>query len=189
MRCFLLPALLLSAACGGPHVRTDRQDGYDLAAVRTLALAKPAAADAAASINPIKMQRLRDQLVAALPGRGYQVVAADAAPQALVDVVADWKGGHRGGSRVRVGFGVGSFGRHGGVGIGTGTGSDDPPEFVLAVHLIDPGRNEVIWRGATSRSTYDEEGPSDASLKAMLDAILAELPMATGDAPIPAAGS
>ena len=76
-----------------------------------------------------------------------------------------------------VGFGIGSWGRSGGIGISTGTGVSEFDEGLMAIDLSDAKDGSLLWRGSGSRRVNQHEDPARTTQKIneMVDKIMAQL--------------
>lgn len=77
-----------------------------------------------------------------------------------------------------IGFGIGSYGRHGGVAFGTGGGVRQYDEASLIIDLIDPETDALIWRGSgTQRHTeHDDPVKATTAIDRLVERILAQFP-------------
>ena len=74
--------------------------------------------------------------------------------------------------------GFGSIGRHGSVGIHSGTRIREKDEATLIVDIIDNQTEKLIWRGNSTRSVYAHSDPEKLTetINAHIDAILSQFP-------------
>ncbi len=128
--------------------------------------------------NPLQDARIRAAVDRVLTEKGFRR-ASDAAPTVRVryqymlrrKLESDASGGG-------IGFGVGSYGRYGGVAFGTGGGVREYDEASLIIDLADPATDALLWRGSgTHRYTeYDDPFKATAAIDQLVEKILAQFP-------------
>ena len=65
----------------------------------------------------------------------------------------------------RVGFGYGTYGRRGGIGIGTGTSVRQYDQGTLVIDFIDAATEQLVWRGTGSDRLYNQLTPEETTSK------------------------
>lgn len=77
-----------------------------------------------------------------------------------------------------VGFGYGRYGRHGGIGMSTGTNIRQYDQGKLQISIYDSESRTLIWKGIGTRETYMHSDPDEISRKVdeMVAAILEQFP-------------
>jgi hypothetical protein len=83
-----------------------------------------------------------------------------------------------GGSSGGVGFGIGSYGRHGGIAIGTGNQVREYDEGSLTIDLVDADSAALLWRGTGTQRFREYKDPEKASrdINTLVEKIIAQFP-------------
>ncbi len=64
-----------------------------------------------------------------------------------------------------IGFGYGTYGRHGGIGIGTGTSVRQYDKGTLVIDFTDTATGQLVWRGTGSDRLYNQLTPDETTAK------------------------
>jgi hypothetical protein len=166
IRLALTLTVLLAAGCAGINVNQDYDPVTDFSTLRTYRwdTATQAPTGDPRIDNPLHDARIRRAIDRHLGEKGYERVA-DASPTTFAvryqfllrqRIESD-------GSRGRVGFGIGSYGRHGGIAIGTGDTIRQYDEASLVIDFWNTGSNALIWRGTGVYRHRDYDDPIKAS--------------------------
>ena len=128
--------------------------------------------------NPLLDARIRAAVDRSLSERGYQRVS-NRTPDFYVGyqyTVRSKVGSDDAG--IGVGFGIGSFGSHGGIGISSGSGVSEYDEGTLVIDFIDPSNSDLIWRGTGTRRVSQHSDPEKRTknINETVDKILAQFP-------------
>ena len=127
--------------------------------------------------NPLLDARIRDAVDRNMAALGFQKIS-DGTPDFLIvyqyviqrKIESD---------RVRtgVGFGFGTWGSRGGVGVSTGTSVSEFDEGLMAVDFLDAQSGALLWRGSGSRRVNQHEDPARTTQKIneMVNKIMAQL--------------
>jgi hypothetical protein len=180
----LLAAILAVAGCTGIQVSQDYDPAAKFAALHTFRWLSPTQEKTGdiRSDNPLQNARIRAAVERTLQEKGYAKSSAQR-PSFLVRyqyrinrrIEAD---GGAGG--IGFGFGFGSYGRHGGIAIGTGSGNrvGEYDQASLVIDFIAPASKALIWRGSGSRRyrEYDEPAKADAAVNTLVEKILSQFP-------------
>lgn len=77
-----------------------------------------------------------------------------------------------------IGFGIGSFGRSGGVAIGTGNNIREYDEGSLTIDFIDAASQTLLWRGTGTQRFREYKDPEKArqDINTLVEKILAQFP-------------
>ena len=67
------------------------------------------------------------------------------------------------GSNSGIGFGIGSYGRGGGIAIGTGNNVREVDEGTLVIDLVSAGSDALLWRGSGTQRFQEYDDPNKAS--------------------------
>lgn len=180
----LLAAILAVAGCAGIQVSQDYDPATKFAALQTFRWLSPTQ-DKTGDIrsdNPLQNTRIRAAVERTLQEKGYAKSAAQRPSflvryQYRIDRRIEADGGAGG---IGFGFGIGSYGRHGGIAIGTGSGNrvGGYDQASLVIDIIAPASKTLIWRGTGSRRyrTYDDPAEADAAANTLVQKILAQFP-------------
>ncbi len=176
-------AVIFFSGCSGVQVNQDYDPATDfkpLQAYRWAAEIQAATGDLRID-NPLRDSRIRAAVERLLQDKGY-VKATEAAPSFLVryqyvlrrKIESDGAGGG-------IGFGIGSFGRHGGIAIGTGSGVRENDEGSLTIDFVDAASEKLLWRGTGSQRfrEYDDPQKTSRDINTLVEEILAQFPPQT----------
>jgi len=77
-----------------------------------------------------------------------------------------------------IGFGIGSYGRHGGVAIGTGNNLRETEEASLIIDFLDSESKTLLWRGTGTRrfKEYDDPAKASQDINRLVEKILEQFP-------------
>jgi hypothetical protein len=109
--------------------------------------------------NPLLDARIRSAVDRVLKEMGYQKVSHDT-PDFFVAYQHTVQ--RRIGTdnvRTGVGFGFGSSGRYGGIGVGTGAEITEYDEGILVIDVIHADNNDLMWRGIGTRRVSQHSDP------------------------------
>lgn len=170
----VLPALLLLAACSSLRVNQDYDPATDFASYRSWSWF-PAAREASGNVqldSPLIDGRIRRAVERELGARGFRKVV-DRTPDFYVhyQLSSQQKLDSTG---VRTSIGIGSYGRGGGIAIGTGTPAvRQVEEGTLVIDFVDAGSRNLVWRGTGSGRLDPSATPDEVT--AGVDATVAEI--------------
>lgn len=129
--------------------------------------------------NPLRDTRIRTAVERQLQDKGYVKATGDP-PTFLVryqyvlrqKIESDGSG---------IGFGVGSYGRHGGIAIGTGNSIREYEEGALVIDFADPQSESLIWRGTGNQrfKMYDDPQKAKQEIDMLVEKIMAQFPPTT----------
>lgn len=172
---------LILIGCASVQVNQDFDPSADLSGLRTfdwVSADQPPAGDPRID-NPLQDQRIRRAVERVLAEKGFTRTGDSGATfkvryQYLLRDRVTTSGGSG------VSFGIGSFGSHGGVAIGTGTGAPlrTIAEASLVIDVVDPPAKNLLWRGTGTWTPKDYDDPSRASaaIDGVVEKILAPFP-------------
>lgn len=80
-----------------------------------------------------------------------------------------------------IGFGIGSYGRHGGIAIGTGNNLRETEEASLIIDFLDPESKTLLWRGTGTQrfKEYDDPVKASQDINGLVEKILEQFPPKT----------
>ena len=176
-----ITALLLIAlsACTGIPASQDYEQGFDFSGLKTFAW-EPNEDNAwgVASSNQLVDRRIRNAIETTLTSRQFsQVDAAQADFLISYNVVVD--------QRIRssnlsggVAVGRSSVGRHGSIGISTGSTIQTYEQGTLYIDVVDVASDKLVWRGVSSQALPDLSDPQRLTdhVNATVAAILEQFP-------------
>lgn len=176
----IVAAILAVVGCSGIRVSQDYDPVTDFASLKTFRWAadtQVGTGDARID-NPLRNSRIRSAVERLLQDKGY-VLATEKGPSFLVRYQYDLRrqiesDGTAGG----FGFGVGSYGRHGGIGIGTGNNVSEYDEGALVIDMVDPDSEALLWRGTGTQRFMEYADPEKTieDINALVEKILAQFP-------------
>jgi hypothetical protein len=174
-------ALLVVIGCSGIQVNQDYDPATDFSGLRTYRWETPVQASTGDPRidNPLQDARIRQAVDRNLHTKGY-TLASDNAP-ATFSVRYQYLLRQRiesDGTRGRVGFGIGSYGRHGGIAIGTGDSVREYDEGSLIIDFWDTDRNTLLWRGngVHRYRTYNDPNKAKRDIDQLVEKILEQFP-------------
>ena len=131
--------------------------------------------------NPLRDTRIRAAVARQLSDKGF-VQTEDGNATFLVryqytlrqKIESDGAGGG-------IGFGVGSYGRHGGIAIGTGNNIREYDEGTLTIDFVDAASQTLLWRGTGTQRYREFNDPEKTSrdINTLVEKILAQFPPRT----------
>lgn len=131
--------------------------------------------------NPLRDTRIRAAVERLLQAKGY-LQTTEQEPTFLVHyqyvlrrkIESDGAGGG-------IGFGMGSYGRHGGIAIGTGNNIREYDQGSLVIDFVDAASETLLWRGtATQRfREYDNPEKTSQDINTLVEKLLAQFPPIT----------
>ncbi len=179
---FFLAILLtaMAAGCSGITVSQDYAPATSFDALDTFAWAspkQPTTGDPRID-NPLRDTRTRDAVVRQLMAKGF-MAATDGQPTFAIryQYVLRRKL-ESGGGGSRIGFGVGTYGRGGGIAVGTGNSVREYEEVSLVIDLLDPATDELLWRGSGSQRYREYKDPEkdNRDINLLVEKILNQFP-------------
>lgn len=173
--------LLIVAAlggCAGVRVSQDYEPGTDFATYKTFdwkSAVQPQTGDIRID-NPLLDGRIRKAIERLLVAKGYRKTRGTAdflvdyslAVQAKVDSSP---------VSIGTGFGIGSGGSFGGIGVGTPV-VDSYEEGLLVINLYDTKTGQLTWRGSGTRRLgwQSDTAKNTEKVNTLVDKVLAQFP-------------
>ncbi len=175
-----LAALVLGAcALGPPRVTTDFDRSYTFTHIKTVAFEPFTAKGDNLMLSDMQKNRLREMMMAVLRQRGYDVVAKNESPDALLN----WHLVTRERTSVRTYSHNTTPPLHWhcwycGPWMSTQVSMDEYTEGTHILDMIDPARKEGVWRAVVSvpLSLHADPERADRQLQAIAAALLSEFP-------------
>ncbi|MCF1429276.1 MAG: DUF4136 domain-containing protein [Shewanella sp.] len=158
---FLFGTLLL-ASCAGTPPRTDYNVDFNFSKLENFTMLPAPITD-----DPISAERISNQLSRELQAKGFKDYPGR--PDFLVgfNLTTHDKPND---SNVSIGLGTGTWGRSGGISVGTAVDlpkGKDAKEQIIDIRIYDPSRR-LIWRGTDS---YDFSSGGDKKAQAAQKAV------------------
>ncbi|MCH4294810.1 DUF4136 domain-containing protein [Shewanella sp. 3B26] len=164
----ILLSLLLTACQSSPT--TDYDPKVNFGAMKTFALLSPPQ-----TTDPLSSERIRTSVEQSLLAKGFS-------ESATPDFKVTWAfetGSKPSGSGLSIGLGSGSWGRSGGVSLGTSVGiplGGDKLYQLIQIDVLSSGADKLLWRGSDGFE-FSEGGDDKAdATQATVDKILALFP-------------
>ena len=173
-----LGALIISA-CSGIPVSQDFERGFDFSGLKTFAWdVNEDGQWGIASSNELVDRRIRGAIETTLTSRQFnQVDAGDADFLILYNVQVDQRISS---SNVSGGVAIGrsSRGRHGSIGISTGSQIRTYEQGTLLIDVIDVASDKLVWRGVSAQALPNLSDPQRLTdhVNATVAAILEQFP-------------
>jgi hypothetical protein len=172
--------VLLAAGCAGINVKQDYNPEVDFDALRTFAWRSPAQEPTGNKLvdSPLLDARVRAAVERELLAKGHRKAAAKPDYHLAYSYSIESGVKRDPDTSVGVGVGSGSRGSFGGIGVSLGFGGRDPGQERLMIDVIDPGTNNLLWRGFTTRRLESSSDPQEniARINETVGAILREFP-------------
>ena len=167
----LLVAVALLSACSSKP-KNDYDLNYDFTALHSFSQLTPKPTD-----DPLSAQRIQVEINNQLTQKGF--IENTEAPDFNVAYALLTQDKPKD-SGLSIGLGTGTFGRSGGIGIGTSVGvplgSDTAKIQTIQIDIVDPKTKTLIWRGSDSYD-FDAGGNEKAQDTAKaVSRILAQFP-------------
>ena len=177
--CWIVLTLVLLQACSGIPVSQDFEQGFDFSTLQTFAWdANEDDQWGVVDSNELVDRRIRSSIENTLTSRQFsQVDSAQADFLVLYNVVVD--------QRIRssnvsggVSMGRSTRGRHGSIGISTGSQIRTYEQGTLLIDVIDVASDKLVWRGTSSQALPDLSDPQRLTdhINATVAAIFEQFP-------------
>lgn len=177
----MLTAIILMAGCSAVQVNQDYDPATDFQSMTVydwMTATQEKTGDLRID-NPLRDARIRAAVERHLQEKGY-LKTAEKDPTFLVSyqyvlrqrVESDNSG---------IGFGIGSYGRHGGIAIGTGNSVREYDQGSLVIDFVDPTSKTLLWRGSGDQrfQEYDDPEKTSRDIDTLVNKILSQFPPQT----------
>ncbi|WP_300668325.1 DUF4136 domain-containing protein [Desulfoluna sp.] len=180
IRFFIVSAMLCLIGCSGIRVSQDYDPASDSGVLTSFAWASETQQKTGDSRldNPLRDARTRAAVELLLHEKGIDKKSAGT-PAFFVRYTYGLRqkiesSGTRGG----IGFGLGSFGRHGGIALGTGDSVEEIDEESLTIDFLGQDLETLFWRGTGVQRfmEYDDPEKTTRSIQALVTEILDQFP-------------
>ncbi|MGA6926904.1 MAG: DUF4136 domain-containing protein [Desulfosarcina sp.] len=175
----LIGTILLMGGCSGINVSQDYDPTTNFQPLDTFSWATDTQAPSGDPRidNPLQDARIRKAVERVLKQKGFD--ESTDSPSFQVRYQYDLRqkieaDGTAGG----IGFGIGSYGRHGGIAIGTGNGVQEYDESTLIIDMVAPPSQTLLWRGSGTQRFVEYTDPEKASrdINTLVEKILSQFP-------------
>lgn len=174
----LLLTTLIAAGCSGINVSQDYDPATNFGTLTTFrweSETQEATGDPRID-NPLRDTRIRTAIERVLAEKGF-IPSANTAPTFLVryQYTLRQKIESGGGG---VGFSIGSYGRHGGIAVGTGNPVHEYDEGMLTIDLVNAYSPPQLWRGTGTHRFKEYDNPEKVTrdINTLVEKILAQFP-------------
>jgi hypothetical protein len=173
-------SLILLVGCAGIQTSQDYDPETDFTSLKTFDWASPTQEKSGDPRidNPFRDKRIREAVERLLQEKGL-VKAADQTPDIRVRYQYTMRqridsAGNSGG----IGFGIGSYGRHGGISISTGNDVREYDEGTLVIDMLAAGSDALLWRGSGTQRfrEYDDPHKTERDIYQLVEKILGQYP-------------
>jgi hypothetical protein len=175
---------LFCTACSSIQTSQDYDPATNFTSLQTVAWKSPTQPETGDERidNPFRDTRIRDAIQRQLEAKGL-VFKPDQATDGRVRYQYTLRQRiDSSGPSSSVGFGIGSYGRRGGIAIGTGTGNDlrQIDEGTLVIDLLSADTDTLLWRGSGTQrfQEYDDPARATKDINALVEAIMKQFPPA-----------
>ena len=175
-------AMFWWVGCSGIQTSQDYDPATNFQSIRTVAWASPTQPETGDERidNPFRDSRIRAAIEHQLEKKGLRF-SPDQTPDALVRYRYTLRQRiDSSASGSSIGFGIGSYGSHGGIAIGTGNNLREVDEGTLTIDLVSDGSDSLLWRGkGTERfREYDDPDKATEDINMLVEKILNQFPPA-----------
>lgn len=172
--------ILVSMGCSGIQTSQDYEPATDFQSIKTFGWASPTQPQTGDQRidNPFRDTRIRAAIQRRLEEKGF-LLKADQTADFLVRYQYTLRRRiDSAGSSGGIGFGIGSYGRGGGIAIGTGNDVREVDEGTLVIDLVSAGSGALLWRGnGTQRfQEYDDPNKAGQDINRLVETILNQFP-------------
>lgn len=176
----IVVAALVFIGCSGIKVSQDYDPKRDFQSMRTYrwTMQNQEKTGDPRIDNPLRDTRIRTAVERILAAKGFTKTADDT-PTFLVryqNIMRRKIESDSGGTRV--GFGVGSYGRRGGIAVGSGNSVREYDESTLVIDFVAPASEDLIWRGSGTQryKEYDDPDKATSDINLLVEKILEPFP-------------
>lgn len=174
--------ILLWTGCSGIEISQDYDPATDFQSIQTFGWVSPTQPKTGDERidNPFRDSRIRTAIKRQLEAKGLAFE-----PDQTADVRVRYQYTLRrridsAGTSGSIGFGIGSYGRHGGIAIGTGTGNNlrEVDEGTLVIDLVSKASDTLLWRGSGTQrfQAYDDPDKATKDIDTLVETIMNQFP-------------
>lgn len=177
---FIVATAALLAGCSGIRVHQDYDPGSDFSALSTYQWAsEPRGKIGDPRLdNPLRDARIRTAIERVLHAKGHDLSRGGTDGFRVRYQYTLRRKLESGGASGGIGFGVGSFGRRGGIALGTGDTLHEYDEETLSIDFVKEDSDSLLWRGTGSQRLveYDDPAKSTKAVNTLVEKILDQFP-------------
>lgn len=128
--------------------------------------------------NPLRDTRIRTAVERVLTEKGFTRSTGDAPTFVIRYQYVLRQRVESSGTSSGIGFGIGRYGRHGGIAIGTGDTIRQYDEGMLVVDFLVPDSDQLLWRGTGTQRfrQYDDPTKTSRDINRLVEAVLKQFP-------------
>ncbi|BBO68121.1 hypothetical protein DSCA_20510 [Desulfosarcina alkanivorans] len=176
----ILLAALIAAGCSGITVSQDYDPATNFSSMQTFrweSETQEKTGDPRID-NPLRDTRIRSALERLLAQRRITGSVSEAPAFLVRYQYAIRQKLESSGTSSGIGFGMGSYGRHGGIAIGTGSQVREYEEGSLTIDFVDATSRALLWRGTGTHRFKEYGNPEKAArdINALVEKILSQFP-------------
>ena len=179
IKIYLLLTITLVVGCSSVKASQDFDPSKNIATLKTFAWkteTQPPTGDIRVD-NPLLDARIRDAVERNLTARGYQKQTGATPDFFIVYKYVIQRKLDSDRPQTGIGFGIGSFGSRGGIGISTGTSVSEYDQGLLVIDFLDARDDGLLWRGNGSRRVDQHTDPAKITerINEMVDKIMTQI--------------
>jgi len=176
----LLLTTLIAVGCSGINVSQDYDPTTNFGTITTFrweSETQKATGDPRID-NPLRDTRIRSALERLLGEKGLYLSTNNPPAFLIRYQYALRRKMESGGTSSGIGFGIGSYGRRGGVAISTGNSIREYDDGALTIDFVDAASQDLIWRGTGTQrfSQYDNPEKTSRDINTLVETILSQFP-------------
>jgi hypothetical protein len=177
---FLLTVSLLALGCSGLEVSQDYDVNTDFSGLKSFAWKsenQQKSGDVRVD-NPLLDRRIRSAVERSLTAKGFRKGSSGTVDFTVSYVYQIRRKVGSDSVRTSIGFGSGSSGGFGGVGVSTGGGVSEYDEGLLVIDITATDSSRLLWRGTGTRRLSRRSNPEQitAEVEETVNTILAQFP-------------
>ncbi len=162
LKTMLMLLLTVAVGCSSVRVSQDYKSAENLNGLRSYAWHSDSQ-EKTGDIRidtPLVDSRIREAIDATLAARGYRKASRDQADFHVAYQYAIRGRVRTDNVRTSIGFGFGSFSRHGALGVSTGSDYSSYDEGLLVIDILDARDGSTLWRGKGTRQVFMHTEPA-----------------------------
>ena len=128
--------------------------------------------------NPLLDKRIREAVDRSLSEKGYQSDNQSSYDFYVAYKMTIQKRIETDDISTNIGFGLGTYGRHGGIGISTGRRVNEYDEAMIVIDIFNSKDNDLLWRGKSTSRMSQHSTPEKTTefVNKIIEKIMAQFP-------------
>lgn len=171
---------LVLHGCAGVQVHQDYDPSTDLKALKSYRweTERQAKTGDPRIDNPLRDTRIRTAVERVLTEKGFTRSTGETPTFVIRYQYVLRQRVESSGASSGIGFGIGRYGRHGGIAIGTGDTLRQYDEGMLVVDFLVPDSDQLLWRGTGNQRfrQYDDPTKTSRDINRLVEAVLKQFP-------------